>query len=381
MNAFFASIALLSTYAAPNLIENTLFDIPYLDLAGDTSRQVIVDQRENRYLGHTSTLLLEDGQTILCAYHLGHGSYPMVLKRSTDGGKTWSERISVPKDWKEPRRCPSLFRVTGPDEVERIILMEHHNGPMEQAVSVDGGLTWSSFEPNGLHGVVAPSTLVRRSDGRLLALHHRNLTGERGDPLTIWRNFSDDGGLTWHGAHQVAAVDGANPCEPAVIRSPDGKRLACVMRENLRKRNSLVMFSDDEGDTWSEPRELPAALTGDRHIARYVKDGRLVIVFRDMALGTPTEGDFVAWVGRFDDLTNNSAGQYRVRLLDNRGRPGECGYGGLELLPDGTLVGTTYCEMEENANPIIVSVRFTLAELDAVGLRAPFVIAERGIEP
>ena len=35
--------------------------------------------------------------------------------------------------------------------------------------------------------------------------------------------------------------------------------LAALLRENSRTRNSFVMFSEDEGRTWSEPRELPGA--------------------------------------------------------------------------------------------------------------------------
>ncbi len=75
-----------------------------------------------------------------------------------------------------------------------------------------------------------------------------------------------------------------------------------VLRENSRKYNSFVIFSDDEGLSWSEPRELPAALTGDRHVAKYAPDGRLFISFRDRTHVSPTKGDWVGWVGRYDDI-------------------------------------------------------------------------------
>ncbi len=44
---------------------------------------------------------------------------------------------------------------------------------------------------------------------------------------------------------------------------------------------------------------------------------------------------------------------------------GDCAYPGLELLPDGTLVTTTYGHWSEGEPPYIVSVRLTLAEMDA----------------
>jgi hypothetical protein len=50
--------------------------------------------------------------------------------------------------------------------------------------------------------------------------------------------------------------------------------------------------------------------------------------------------------------------------MDNLGGT-DCGYAGLELTPDGTFVATTYGHWLADEPPFIVSVRFTLAELDA----------------
>jgi hypothetical protein len=57
-----------------------------IDLSGDIQRQVVVDRERGQYLGHPTTVLLEDGKTILAVYPKGHGRGPIVLKRSTDGG-------------------------------------------------------------------------------------------------------------------------------------------------------------------------------------------------------------------------------------------------------------------------------------------------------
>jgi hypothetical protein len=108
---------------------------------------------------------------------------------------------------------------------------------------------------------------------------------------------------------------------------------------------------------------LPATLTGDRHTARYAPDGRLFISFRDTAKASPTAGDWVGWVGRYEDLVQNRPGQYRVRLMDNH-HAWDCAYPGVEVLSDGTFVTTTYGHWIPGQSPFIVSVRFTLAELD-----------------
>jgi hypothetical protein len=110
-------------------------------------------------------------------------------------------------------------------------------------------------------------------------------------------------------------------------------------------------------------------LTGDRHVAKYTPDGRLFITFRDTALESATKGDWVAWVGTYDDIVSGREGQYRVRLMDNTD-DWDCAYPGLELLPDGTFVATTYGHWEENAQPYIVSVRLNMTDLDTLGRSA-----------
>jgi hypothetical protein len=149
------------------------------------------------------------------------------------------------------------------------------------------------------------------------------------------------------------------------VRSPDGAELAVLLRENARRKNSHVMFSRDEGKTWSKPRELPGALTGDRHMGVYAPDGRLFVSFRDTTHESPTRGDWVAWVGTYDDIRAGREGQYRVRLMDNHLRA-DCAYPGVEVLPDGTIVATTYGHWTPSESPYIVSVRLRLEELDAL---------------
>jgi hypothetical protein len=74
--------------------------IPILDLNHETARQVIVDREEGQYLGHPTTVLLEDGKTILIVYPKGHGKGEIVFKKSTDGGLSWSQRLPVPESWR-----------------------------------------------------------------------------------------------------------------------------------------------------------------------------------------------------------------------------------------------------------------------------------------
>ena len=376
------------------------YSIPLIDLAHEPHRQIVVDREPGQYLGHPTTVLLEDNRTILIVYPKGHGRGAVVMKRSTDAGLTWSGRLPTPASWETSLEVPALHRVVDANGVRRIILFSGMY-PIRMAVSEDDGATWSELEPIGdFGGIVAMASVagLRTGPGHYMALFHDDgrclhNSGEWSGVFHVYKVLSTDGGLTWGQPEVVVSHPEAHLCEGGVVRSPDGTQLCILLRENSRVYNSFVIFSDDEGETWTEPRELPGALTGDRHTAKYTpdgrlasrgqcparsesvpgqtrtaaaatgRDGRLFISFRDMTHESPTHGDWVGWVGTYDDIVSGREGQYRVRLMDNLERY-DCAYPAVEVLPDGTIVTTTYGHWTEGEEPYIVSVRFTLAELD-----------------
>jgi hypothetical protein len=294
-------LACLTLTAAPTSgsqppAERRSYTSPLFDLSDQKQRQIIVDRQPGQYLGHPTTVLLEDGKTIL----IGH--------------------------------------------------------------------TWTPLRPIGdFGGSVAMASVDRLKNGDSMALFHddgRFLHGE--GKTTKFRGYkviSHDGGRNWASPQVIAEHPQAHLREPGLVRSTDGKQIAVLLRENSRKLNSFVIFSDDEGRTWTQPRELPEALTCDQHIAKYGPDGRLFISFRDTTHESPTKGDWVGWVGTYDDIVQGKEGQYRVRLMDNH-QGADCAHPGIEVLPDGTFVATTYGHWTKGEEPCIVSVRFALAELD-----------------
>lgn len=350
------------------------YSIPLIDLAMEQQRQTIVDRELGQYLGHPTTVLLEDGKTIITVYPKGHGRGAIILKRSTDGGKTWSERLPTPKSWETSLETPTIHRVVDKQGKKRLIVFSGLY-PIRMSVSEDDGKGWSELKPIGdFGGIVAMGSVERLKNGDYVALFHDDgrffaKEGKRSLAMTLYQTLSHDGGLTWSRPQQLFTSDQIHLCEPGVIRSPNGKQLAMLLRENKRVRNSYVMFSNDEAKSWSAPQELPGALTGDRHTGKYSPDGRLFISFRDTTHNSETKGDWVAWVGRYDDIVNRREGQYRVRLMDNfknaQGWDSDCAYPGVERLPDGTFVTTTYGHWIEGQPPFIVSIRLTLKELDA----------------
>lgn len=414
-------------------------NIPFIDISDIKEWQTIVDKEDGLYIGHPTTVLLSDGKTILAVYPKCHGFGQIVLKKSFDGGKTWSERLPVPKSFATSLEVPTIFKTFDKNNKEHLIMFSGLY-PIRMSVSEDNGESFSELEPIGDYGgITVPGDICEVAPGEYIALFHddgRFIKGGTHEKIEVFTSgegenaysdfvhtFSEDGGKTWGEpqAHWmkndinigekrekvyetyageaypdgrfynylIRSFDGgltwgepevitATPadkqlCEPCIIKSPDKKKIVVLFRENTHKKNSFMITSTDGGKTFTEPKELCGALTGDRHCARYLKDGRLFISFRDTCRNSPTWGDWVAWVGTFDDIVNGGEGQYRLRIMKNYYN-GDCAYPGIEILPDGTIVTTTYGHFDDikdkeklKNEAYVVSVRFKIEDAEALG--------------
>lgn len=354
--AFF-SVALVSAAVAE---VRRGYSIPMLDLGGETSLFTTVEKRD-AYLGHPSTVLFRDGKTLLVAYPDGHGRGNLLVRRSEDAGATWK-----PVDIAAQRveETPVLYRLDLPGGRERVLLVtcRPRAGVLEWMWSDDRGDTWSErrqWKPEGPQGIIVALASLWPVPGerpRWRGVFHDfgfdnhtvDLTlGEGGDMPC---EFGDLRRIGFASEEGRAIARRAGLCEAGLITRPDGKRIALVFRPEKRISNAMVSFSDDAGLTWTDPRELPGALTGHRHESVNLPDGRTMIFMRDYSPlnpGNPSHGDWVAWVGAFSDLERGREGQYRIRLRRNYGNStndniGDCGYSGVELLPDGRVLAVTY---------------------------------------
>jgi len=338
-------------------------NLPVVDISQQTRRHVIVAAgTEQVYQGHPTTLLMPDGKTMFCVWSRGHGGPAGPMARSDDAGLTWKRLDDqLPPRFKKHRNCPSIYRLVDPQGKERLWVFSGGPG-MARIVSEDGGKTWKEAPSLGFPNNMPFCSVPRLKDGSYIGLYHQG--------PEVFQTRTADGGLTWSKPRVAAQVKGKVPCEPFVFRSPDGKELGCLMRENTHQGRSLMMFSTDEAKTWSKPVDTPWGLTGDRHMGVYAPDGRLVISFRDKAIGGSTYDHFVAWVGTYEDIRKCRPGQYRIKLLHSY-HGGDCGYPGMELLGDGTIVATTYIKYRPGKNRhSVVSTRFNLKETDPLVAKA-----------
>ncbi|MBQ7956689.1 MAG: exo-alpha-sialidase [Clostridia bacterium] len=361
--------------------ENTPDELDYL------YHHAVVDD-SSAYLGHPDSVLLNNGK-ILTFYPEGHGKGRIISKISADGGNSYTEEIkNPPVSWEKSLETPTVYRLQFTDGKEKLILISGNPkwpnmstpGGFNCSISEDEGETWSEFrlfyDNNSDYPtvpIVSMASLTRlKENGKFvdkwMGLFHNNKFENFKTILT----FDKDGNYHWSKPEKYLEKyrkyeQYAGICEVEAIRSDmgQGDEICLIARCNKKTCTSLLIFSRDEGKTWSEPVEAPVSLNGERHKADYAPDGRLFITFRSIERNKKaykknnadkikrswySEG-WVAWVGTYDDLKKGTEGQYRIKIahtyLNNQNKPAiaanaDTGYCGNVVLPDGTIVTSSY---------------------------------------
>lgn len=366
------------------------------------AKQIVIDREKGQYIGHPDAILLDDDQTILTTYPLGHGIGEAVLNRSLDGGCTWEGRSLPNETWKTSQETPTIYTLDFLNGTQKIITIS--GGPgwgddqfkgFKTSISTDSGETWSDYKEwfIGTETLVAMASLIRVKDenGKWLdkwlgVFHNYDFVNYK-----TYLTFNEDGEEEWSrpvpllkGHREVEAS--LQLCEICMLRSPDKSELAMIARSQSHMHTSTVSFSQDEGKTWTKPKELPGSLNGERHQAQYDPiSNRLVISFREIILDYNQNGliedddwmagNWVAWVGSYTDLVHGHDGQYRILLGEDftpSPKGGDCGYAGNVVQEDGTFFLNSYGYFDEkevntlgtDAKPYVIGVRFTLEHID-----------------
>lgn len=335
-----------------------------------------------RYLGQPDMVMLDDNKTLVTAYPKGHGKGPLILKISYDAGETWTEKTNTPTSWEGSQETPTLYKLHLATGEERLILITACPGwgtdsggyqtGWNTSYSDDGGETWTEYQhwyTNHADGttnnsIVAMASLIQLKD-------------ENGNDIQKWMGvyhdygyvnyktyltFDENGNEQWSEPEpylsDYRAIESSyQMCEIGMFRSPDGNRIVGLARSQSHNNPATLIYSDDEGETWSKPMDLPGSLAGERHKAVYDPiSGRLVITFREINYDKNGNnqfdgaddwmaGDWGAWVGTYDDLMNQEEGEYRILLAEdwaNNTYSGDTGYAGIVVQPDGTFIMNSY---------------------------------------
>ena len=367
---------------------------------------------DRQYLGQPDMILTETGR-LITAYPVGHGKGPLVMQISDDLGLTWTEKTDIPESWAGSQETPTLYTVTV-NGAERLLLITACPGwgtdsdgnqyGFNVSYSDDDGETWTEYE----HFY---STLSDGSDNAVIVAMASlvQLKDENGNYIEKWMGvyhnysfinyktyltFDEDGNMQWtepvpYLSEYRTIEDSHDICEVGMFRSPDGSRIVALARSQSHMHLSTMFYSDDEGETWSEPVELPGSLAGERHKAQYDPEtGKLLITFREIQYDMDSDGliesgdwycgDWGLWVGTYEQLMNLEDGEYCVTIDEDFTQntySGDTGYAGFVVLEDGTFVMNSYGHWDEDFSKswtggvttdlcYIRQARFTLEELE-----------------
>ena len=186
----------------------------------------------------------------------------LVMKRSTDRGKTWSELqvLFDDGDLSVNQAAPVVDRKTG----DVVLVFCKNNQRVFVTRSKDEGKSWASpkeitaavVDPQWKYIGSGPGHGIQLASGRLLIPSW----GDVSPGQATWRPpawdkvqfsyamYSDDHGATWHRSKPIE-IDGSDECM-AVETSPN--KIYMNMRSRQKKNLRAYSWSNDGGVTWSK---------------------------------------------------------------------------------------------------------------------------------
>lgn len=200
----------------------------------------------------------------------------IVARRSTDGGKTWSDYIVV-AEHDSIGGCGDAALVVDRKSGDILAIYSHGNGlwqdsPAQITInrSTDNGLTWGDTlninpqilttdtlgtQPLKLTSAFATSgAALQLKDGRIMFALVTRVAGE--PQFKVYAIYSDDGGRNWKVSETPGTVDGD---ESKIVELADGTLIMSIRnryRADRYDNRRLFAYSKDRGQTWSEAEPI-----------------------------------------------------------------------------------------------------------------------------
>ncbi len=180
---------------------------------------------------------LKDGRLLYAGKQLWTADRKIGVAESKDDGLTWQWLAEIPTRKGDKNAYHELHAVEAADGT-LIAQIRNHNeankGETLQTESNDGGKTWSELHSIGIWGL--PSHLLRLRDGRLLMTY-----GHRRKPYGNQARISMDNGKTWVEAIILSGDGiGGDLGYPSTVELPDGTLLS-VWYEKMKEPKLAVL--------------------------------------------------------------------------------------------------------------------------------------------
>jgi predicted neuraminidase len=139
-----------------------------------------------------------------------------LVDRSEDGGRTW-HAAPIPLDRPHLRGAGAIQPALWVHDGTVHALMRSTEGRALRSSSTDGGRTWSVAEPAGLPNNNSGLTVVALPGGRVACVHNP-VAGDWGARCPLVVSVSDDDGHTWREA--LTLEDGVAPIDDDPFLAP-----------------------------------------------------------------------------------------------------------------------------------------------------------------
>jgi predicted neuraminidase len=234
---------------------------------------------------HASTIAEVQGGRLLCAWFGGtrERAPDVAIWTARREDERWSAPEKVAEEPGIPCWNPVLWRL--PDGE---VLLFYKAGPSPETWSAlvkrsrDGGRTWSEPEllAAGILGPIKNKPIAGRG-GEIVA----GTSVESYRAWTSWVDISPDGGRTWsrHGPIVVPGVAQGN-IQPSLWRCGDG-RLRMVVRTTERVGRICLAESADDGRTWTTARQTSLPNPNAGIDAVKLADGRVLLAYNHTPKG------------------------------------------------------------------------------------------------
>lgn len=307
------------------------------------------------------------------------GDIDLLVKRSEDGGETWSEQRIVWDDGENTcgNPCPVVDEEDGTiwllmtwnrgDDDERHIIDRESRDTRRVFLtfSKDDGISWAEpteitravKRPNWTWYATGPGAGIQIKQGEysgrlVIPCDHIEAETKHYRSHVI---YSDDHGRTWRLGGR-APRQGVNECE--VVELVGGRLMLNMRNYDRSQPTRQIAFSDDGGMSWQDQRHHPQLIEPicQASIRRYSwpeEGGRSVILFSNPA-------------------SQSERRNMTVRVSYDEGEswpiaktlhPGPSAYSCLAVLPDGKIA-CLYEAGEEHPYESILLARFTLDWLE-----------------
>jgi sialidase-1 len=290
----------------------------------------------------------------------GHGDWGNIdtmLRRSTDGGKTWDEQRIITDDGVNTVDNATFITDPKSDTVYLMYQISYARAYLKQ--SDDEGLTWSS--PREITSAFEEFRTRDDFDWEVLAMGPgHGITLENGRfVVPVWLStsrkhrpsisatvYSDDRGKTWRAGEVIVATTQRtpNPSEHMLIQLGDGRIMTNIRTESQDHRR-LISISADGVTNWSEPRfdsELyePICMGSIVRACATLKENTCVVLFSNPDSSRAPDDKNVSWGAKERRnltvrLSHDEAETWPVSQVIE---PGPSGYSDMAVAADGTVL-------------------------------------------